>query len=129
MEEKDKKLLENCKKSIIDIGGFIFLAEYNHEIVGCCSFIPYQSNQFELGKMAVSQKHQGLKIGQKLIAFAIDFAKQKEWSSIILYSSTKLPIALHIYKKHGFIEIPLEPNSPYKRSDIKMELLLNMKLL
>ena len=88
------------------------------------SFIPHQKDQYELGKMAVSEKYQGLKNGQTLIAFVINFAKQKEWNRVILYSSTKLPTALHIYKKYGFKEIPLEPNSPYKRSDIKMGLLL-----
>lgn len=29
---------------------------------------------------------------------------------------------IHIYKKYGFIEVPVEENSPYKRGDIKMEL-------
>lgn len=124
VEPKDKKLLENCKKSILDIGGFIFLAEYMGEIAGCFSFIPYKTNQYELGKMAVDPNHQGLKVGQQLLSFAIDFAKQQNWSGITLYSSTKLPTALYIYKKYGFKEVALEKDLPYARSDIKMELVL-----
>ena len=44
------------------------------------------------------------------------------YNSIILYSNTKLENAIYIYRKYGFIEIPNEENSPYKRSDIKMKL-------
>jgi ribosomal protein S18 acetylase RimI-like enzyme len=42
---------------------------------------------------------------------------------IILYSNTKLETAIALYRKLGFKEIPLD--GPYKRSDIKMELLLS----
>lgn len=38
----------------------------------------------------------------------------------MLYSNTKLENAIYIYRKFGFIEITVEPNSPYKRSNIKM---------
>lgn len=67
VEPKDKKLLENCKKSILDKGEFIFLAEYMGEIAECFSFIPYKTNKYELGKMAVDPNHQGLRIGQQLL--------------------------------------------------------------
>ncbi|WP_425237317.1 GNAT family N-acetyltransferase [Ulvibacterium sp.] len=127
VEDKDALLLENCQESIIDIGGFIFLAEYKGKIVGCFSFIPYDEKVFELGKMAVDPNHQGLKIGQELLSFAIEFAKENHWKSIVLYSSTKLDAALHIYRKYGFVEVELEKELPYERSDIKMELIFNSK--
>ena len=74
--------------------------------------------------MAVSKSHQGLKIGQDLLVFAINFARSKNWNTLLLYSSTKLDTALHIYKKFGFKEVTLENNNIYLRSDIKMELIL-----
>ncbi len=125
VEAKDALLLENCQESIIDIGGFIFLAEHKDEIVGCFSFIPFDEKVFELGKMAVDPSYQSLKIGQKLLSFAIEFAKENHWESIVLYSSTKLDTALYIYRKYGFVEVELEKEIPYKRSDIKMELVLD----
>lgn len=72
--------------------------------------------------MAVLPKYQGLKIGQKLMTFCIEFAKNQQWKSITLYSHRKLVPAIHLYKKMGFKEIPLEEKSHYKRSDIKMML-------
>ena len=77
---------------------------------------------FELSKMAVSPKFQGLKIGQQLMQYCIDFGKKKGWNELILYSNTKLKNAVYIYKKFDFKEVKLETNSPYNRSDIKMVL-------
>lgn len=122
VEKKDEELLEDCEKNIIDKGGFIFFAEYDNKIVGCFSFIKLQSKGYELGKMAVDPRYQGLKIGQQILTFAVNHAKANNWKRITLYSSTKLDAALHIYRKYGFREVVLEDNLPYARSDIKMEL-------
>ncbi len=122
VEPKDEILLGDCENAIIAVGGYIFMGEYDNEIVACFSLIPYQEHYYELGKMAVDPKYQGLKIGQQLLSFAIAFAKKKGWHGIVLYSSTKLPTALHVYRKYGFKEVTLEKDLPYIRSDIKMEL-------
>lgn len=124
VEPKDDFLLSDCENSIVGIGGYIFMAEYENTIVGCFSLIPYAANHYELGKMAVDPNYQGLKIGQQLISFAIDFAKKNNWKAVTLYSSTKLPAALHIYRKYGFKDVALEKELPYARSDVKMELVL-----
>ncbi len=126
VEPKDLILLEDCKKSIIDQGGYIFFAKYENEIVGCFSLIRHTDGIFELGKMAVDEKVQGLRIGQKLLTYAVEFGKKKKWKKIILYSNTKLTTAIHIYKKYGFNEVVLENPNPYMRSDIKMELDLTL---
>lgn len=125
VEPKDKELLENCEKSIINKGGYIFFAEYKNEIVGCFSLIKLTDSIYELGKMAVHTSHQGLKIGQEMMTFALDFAKENKWDKLVLYSSSKLPTALHIYIKYGFEHVELEKDLPYVRSDVKMELQLN----
>lgn len=123
VEPKDEWLLENCKESIINKGGYILFAKLKDEIIGCLSYIPNENGDFELGKMAIDEAYHGKKIGQKLLVYALEFAKTKGWKKITLYSSTKLPNALHIYRKFGFVEIPLEADLPYARSDIKMELI------
>ncbi|WP_339728747.1 GNAT family N-acetyltransferase [Maribacter stanieri] len=124
VEDKDRELLETSQYSIIDKGGYIFMGLWKNEPVGCFALIKKTDKRFELGKMAVNKSHHGLQIGQKLLMYAIDFAKNKNWDTLELYSSTKLDTALHIYKKYGFINVPLEDNLEYLRSDIKMELTL-----
>lgn len=119
IEPYDEKVLSNPKKYVLKPGGYIFFAKYNNEIVGVVSLIN-QKTFFELSKMAVSPKYQGLKIGLKLMNFCIEFAKKQEWKSITLYSHRTLVPAINLYKKIGFKEVPLEENSHYERSDIKM---------
>jgi len=124
VEPKDAELLENCERSIIDKGGYIFFAEMKSEIVGCFSLIKLNDHTYELGKMAVAPGYQGLKIGQNLMKHAISFAKKNNWKTLILYSNTKLEPAIYIYRKFGFEKMELEKNTPYKRSNIKMRLIL-----
>lgn len=126
LEPMDVLLLENCKKAIIDKGGYIFFAKSNDDIVGCFSLMKLKDRVFELGKMAVDENFQGLRIGQELLSHAVNFAKENHWDKLVLYSSTKLITALHIYRKFGFKEVMLENGNPYARSDIKMELVLNI---
>ena len=119
IEPYDEKILSNPKQYVIDPGGFIFFAKYNTEIVGVVSLIN-QKTFFELSKMAVSPKYQGFKIGQQLMDFTINFAKEKGWDSITLYSHRSLKAAIQLYTKVGFKEIPVEKDSHYERADIKM---------
>lgn len=120
VEPHDKEVLSNCKENIIDEGGFIYFAKIDTEIVGCFAFLKVENGIFELTKMAVSPKYRGKKIGQHLLQFSIDTAKEKGFKEVLLYSSRKLENAIHLYRKYGFKEVPLEPNTPYKRADIKM---------
>lgn len=123
VEPYDDEVLSKPKKYIIDKGGYIFFAKLNDTIVGTVALMPMSNNKdFELTKMAVSPKHRGFKIGQQLMQHCIDFAKAKKMPKLVIYSSQKLENAIYIYRKYGFIEIPVEANCPYKRCDIKMEL-------
>ncbi|MGC1631178.1 MAG: GNAT family N-acetyltransferase [Gelidibacter sp.] len=123
VEPFDEEVLNKPENYIIDKGGHIFYAKLDDEIIGTVALMPTaESNVSELSKMAVSPKHRGFKIGQQLIQYCIDFAKTNHYKSLLLYSNTKLENAIYIYKKYGFVEIPLEKNTPYKRSDIKMVL-------
>jgi ribosomal protein S18 acetylase RimI-like enzyme len=78
---------------------------------------------FEMAKLAVDKKFQGRHLGKLLIEKCIEFAKEKKASTIMLMSSTKLDVALHLYRKYNFVEVPLIEND-YARADIQMELYL-----
>jgi|TARA_B110000967_G_C18878983_1_gene559902 GNAT superfamily N-acetyltransferase len=119
VEDHDREVLSNPKSFIIDNGGYIFFAKENHEIVGTFALMN-ETEGFELSKMAVSPKYRGLKIGQKMMEYCIEFARNKKWDKLLLYSNRKLENAIYIYKKYGFVEVELETESPYERSDIKM---------
>jgi N-acetylglutamate synthase-like GNAT family acetyltransferase len=122
VEDFDEEVLSKPDKYIINKGGYIFFAVHNNKVVGTVALMPTTNLKvLELTKMAVSPSLRGKKIGQKLMQHCIQFAKKIELNKLMLYSNTKLENAIYIYKKYGFIEIPVEENSPYKRSNIKME--------
>jgi GNAT superfamily N-acetyltransferase len=125
VEPYDEDVLSNPEKYIINQGGHIFFAKLDNQIVGTVALMPLGSDGlFELTKMAVSPKHRGFKIGQELMQHSIAFAKSIGLAELILYSNTTLENAIYIYRKYGFVELPLELDTPYKRSDIKMLLKL-----
>jgi N-acetylglutamate synthase-like GNAT family acetyltransferase len=123
LEASDIASLSNPQKYIIDKGGYIFYAKFNGEIIGTASLLKKENFVFELGKMAVTESMQGKGVGVLLLKYCIDFAKGKGIQKLILYSNTQLASAIHIYKKYGFIEIPLE-SGLYERANIKMEKVL-----
>jgi len=120
VEEGDRVSLSNPQETILDKGGFIFFARYGGEIVGTVSLLKKSDAVFELGKMAVAKRAQGLGIGKKMLEYCLEFAKEKQITTLILYSNTILAPAIHIYRKYGFEEIELEAGV-YERGNIKME--------
>ena len=124
VEEHDRTLLEDCENSIIGKGGHIFFYRDKETTLGTAALLPVDDHTFELGKMAVEKTSRGLGIGQSLLSFCLSFAKLHGYKKIVLYSNTSLKNSLHIYRKYGFQEVPIESDNPYERGDIKMEKLL-----
>lgn len=122
VEEFDKEVLSKPEKYIISPGGHIFFAIENDIVLGTVALMKETAKSFELTKMAVLPKQRGKKIGQQLMQYCIDFAEENNFDQLFLYSNTKLENAIYIYRKYGFIEIPVEKDSPYKRGNIKMVL-------
>lgn len=122
MEPIDFEVLQNPEEYIINKGGAILMASYNKEMAGTVALKFVEPGVYEFTKMAVEERFRGLKIGEALSVHAIKIANELRAHKIILYSNTILEPAIALYKKLGFTEIPLD--GPYKRSNIKMELVL-----
>ena len=122
VEPHDEEVLGNPEKYIITPGGTIFLVLENGNAIATVALMKIEDGIFELTKMAVSPDHRGKNIGQKLMQHSLNFARNQGWQQLIIYSNRKLENAIHIYKKFGFREIPIEENNPYARGDIKLKL-------
>jgi ribosomal protein S18 acetylase RimI-like enzyme len=120
VEPSDVIQLGDPQKEIIDKGGQIYYITVNGEIAGTVSLMKVNEDTYELAKMAVNEGFQGNKLGDKLMQFCIAKAQEMKIKKLILYSNTLLAPAIHLYKKYGFYEIPLNTGQ-YKRSNIKME--------
>ena len=124
IEPGDVKQLSDPQSYIIDKGGHIYFAKYKNEIVGTSSLMKTDSNKYELAKMAVTEKYKGHGIGQMLLEHCLAEAVKLNATKLTLFSNTKLQSAIHLYKKYGFIEVPLPEAVHYERADIMMEKLM-----
>ena len=87
-----------------------FFAENDSEIIGFVKLnlgssqteMPF-SNSLEIQRIYVIAKYQGLKIGEQLLQFIIDFAKKKKMDSIWLGVWDKNVRAISFYERNGFV--------------------------
>lgn len=121
IEEHDREILDDPFNYIIGAGGQIFFALIGEKVAGTVALIKMDEETSELAKMAVSTEFRGYNIGLKLINACIEYSRKKGKKRIILESNTKQIAAINLYKKVGFKEIPLDPNTPYARANIRME--------
>jgi GNAT superfamily N-acetyltransferase len=122
VEDYDRKVLSQPRRFILDPGGYIFMALVGDDPVGTVALIKRGEGDYELSKMGVTPKYQGLRIGQKLMYYAINFAGEQNFRRLFLDSNTILEPAIRLYRKVGFREIPVPEDSPYERCNIRMEL-------
>lgn len=123
VEAFDEQQLSNPESEIIDKGGKICLAKAGDEIVGTVALL-HEHGTYELAKMAVTESYKGRGIGNLLMKHALQEAKKLNTDKLILLSNRSLTPALTMYEKFGFVEVPVDEDTPYDRCNIKMELKL-----
>ncbi|MDN3725138.1 GNAT family N-acetyltransferase [Aequorivita sp. SDUM287046] len=126
MEPMDEALLLYPEDTILRNGGEIFFVEYQGEIIGTVALVPVSRGIFEMAKMAVDERFQGLGVGKLLCKTVIEEAKKRDANKLILFTNSQLKTASAIYHKFGFQVVSLI-GQEYSRVDIKMELLLKPK--
>ena len=123
VEPIDRWVLENPEEAILKGGGEILFARLDGRIIGAVALKYNEAGVLELIKMAIDKPFRGLGAGKKLCQAAIRKAAEMGAPKLILYSQTRLPAAIAIYRKLGFREIPLDASDfSYERANIKMEL-------
>ena len=125
VEPYDELVLSNPQKEILDPGGQIFMLLKDNHIIGTFAFINKGNGVFEFSKMAVKPEERGKGYGNLMMQYMVQYAAQQPWKKLILYSNTLLMNSIHLYRKYGFQEVPIDPGILYARGNIKMEYLLN----
>jgi ribosomal protein S18 acetylase RimI-like enzyme len=124
VEDYDNQVLSNPEKYILEKDGSIYFLLENEIPVGTFALMINGLGELELTKMGMHESAKGKGYGNELMKYCIEQAKLKDFKELILYSNTCLLPAIHLYKKYGFEEIPVE-SSEYERCNIKMK--LNLK--
>lgn len=125
LEENDVTLLENPRELILDKGGAVLFAQTpDLGVVGTCAIMKMKDGWFELTKMGVLEAARGRKVGEFLLAAALERAKTMGVADrLYLLTNRKCGPAIHLYEKLGFqhdAEIMALFGSRYERCDVAM---------
>jgi putative acetyltransferase len=120
-ESRDLEVLDDPKGTIIDKGGFIWLAKEGGAIIGSAALMKEDDRTFELAKMAVDDEYKGRGISKLLIETCINKAKAIGAVKLELFSNHQLTTALGLYEKYGFRHVSVT-GSPFETADVKMEM-------
>ncbi len=121
IEDVDHQMFADPESTILTPGGQIVLAEVDRQIVGTGALINRGTGIYELGKMAVSKPFQGKGVGARIVGHLEDAARALGLKKLYLVSSTKLPHAVPMYRKLGWVDTDLPLHQHYQRSDISLE--------
>ncbi len=121
-ESHDLLVLNDPVGTIINRGGFLWLAKAGDRIVGSAALMKEKEGVYELAKMTVEESWQGRGISKMLIQVCIDKARELGAYKLELFSNHQLTTALHLYKKSGFKQVEVT-NSPFATADVKMEMI------
>ena len=122
LEDTDKWVLENPHAAIVSKGGAILMATYDGVVAGTVALKKVNDEVYEFTKMAVDEAYHRRGIAEALTYASFDKARELGAKKVILYSNRILTPAITMYHKIGFAEVPIEKDSVYQRSDIKMEI-------
>jgi DNA-binding MarR family transcriptional regulator/ribosomal protein S18 acetylase RimI-like enzyme len=124
MEDSDREVLLAPREKIIVPGGAIlFAAVPELGVVGTCALRKTGEGQFELTKMGVLEAARGRKIGEFLLAAAIERARVIGVETLYLLTNARCAPAIHLYEKAGFVHdrwVRETFGARYQRCDVAM---------
>ena len=123
VEAADIEILYHPHEAVLDRGGMIFFASEEGKNIGTITVMRQSDTVCELAKLAVTEACKGRHIGQLLMEFALQYAREQRYQKAILFTNSRLLPAISLYEKLGFALVPLTDNE-YEESDMRMELAL-----
>jgi GNAT superfamily N-acetyltransferase len=122
-ESHDLMILDDPQGTVLNNGGYIWMAEADGKIVGSAGLMKEGDGVYELVKMTVTESYRGKGISRLLIERCLYKAREIGAKKVALYSNHQLQTAIGLYEKYGFHHVELV-NSPLETADIRMELVL-----
>lgn len=122
IEDEDERELNNIE-SYIEKGGEIFFAiDDDGTIMACCMVAPRGDGDWEIMKFTAKKEFAGKGAGSACFRACLDYAKERGVKKTVIVTSHKCSEAVHIYRKFGFQEIPLDRKRfAFERADLVLE--------
>lgn len=121
LEDADREVFSDPQSKILAPGGQIFFVVEGSRVQGTCAVLRHGTDECEIAKMAVAPAARGRGFGDLLMEAAMAFAREVGARRVVIVSNTVLEPAIRLYRKHGFVRVPLALDGRYRRANIRME--------
>ncbi|MDO4304435.1 MAG: GNAT family N-acetyltransferase [Bacillota bacterium] len=122
IEQEDLVVLNNIEQMLEDGGQIFFAIDDNDEVLACCMIAPLANGEWEIEKFCAKGMYTGTGAGSACLKACMDYAKEKQIEKIVIVTNKKCEHAIHLYKKFGFVEVPVDKEKfPFERGDIAFE--------
>ena len=88
----------------------LWMAELDGKIVGCVAVVGNMDTEAQLRWFLVHPSLRGHGLGTKLLNKAMQFCKDCGYTNVILWTTSNLEAAAHLYTKSGFIKTETKTN-------------------
>ena len=122
MEPEDERELANIEPYMKNGGQIFFALDDAENVLACCMIAPREDGDWEIMKFAASGMYTGTGAGGACLRACIDYARERGIPKIIIVSNRNCVQAIHLYRKYGFTEIPVDKEKvPFARANIAFE--------
>lgn len=105
----------------------LWICETETRIVGSILVMHREDNEAQLRYFYLESDYRGLGLGNQLLRLAIDFAKERDYRKIYLWTENELDVALHLYGKFGFQFAEKKVSTHFGKSVVELRLDLMLK--
>jgi len=122
LEDKDREILGDPKRNILDCGGHIYFAidPETGSILGCCALVAIREDAFEVAKMVVQENRRGQGIGRKLLRAVINAARSLGANYLYLETNDALQNAIDLYRSEGFTQLQSQDMKPLPHTRVNV---------
>ncbi len=122
LEEEDLAVLNNIDQAIDEGGQIFFAIDDDENVLACCMIAPLSNGEWEIEKFCARGMYTGTGAGTACLKACMDYAKEKQVEKIVIVTNTKCEQAVHLYRKFGFTEVPVDKEKfSYERGNIAFE--------
>ena len=122
LERIDIEVLNNIDRSIARGAQIFFAVDEQDQVMACCMITPLSDGEWEIEKFCARGMYTGTGAGSACLRACIDYAQAQGARKILIVSNRKCTHAVSLYRKNGFVEIPLDREKfPFERADIAFE--------
>jgi len=100
----DKELADIAEKYTAPNGELLVAVDDNGVVLGMVAYYQHSDTRCEMKRLYVCPAGRGHALGDRLVESIMDHAKTSGYKEMVLDTIEPLQAAIHLYKKHGFVE-------------------------